>query len=93
MFEVKALKSICHSVAVSTQIFHCNDFAGFVASSEQAIRVRQIVVRKLLKYRHQVAIGGDLIGESVVASEELPPSLVYDVSLDDQTRRVFCLFK
>lgn len=90
VLEVKAFHTIRHRVTVTSQIFHRNNFTGFITSGVQAVWIRQIVIGELLKYRNQVTIGSDFILKSVIASKQLTPCLVYDVSLDDETVRVFC---
>lgn len=86
MFEIQSLQSISHHVAVLKQIIHRDQvLPGGVAASVEAVRVWQVVVGKVLKYRYQVAVGCDLVGEGVFASKQLALPFVYKLPLDDQT--------
>lgn len=77
--------SVGHLVAILNQIFHRDDFSVFVAPSEEAIGIWQIVMGKFLKYRNQMTVSCNLIGKGEVAAKQLASFLVYDVPLDYQT--------
>lgn len=86
MLKVQSLQSIRHDVAVLNKILHCDQLVTVgVTTGEKAIRVWQVVVGEVLKYRYQIAVGCDLVGEGIVAAKQLAPPFIYDLSLDDQT--------
>lgn len=86
MLKVQSLQSIGHDVAVLNQILHCDQLVTVdIAASEKAIRVWQVIVGKVLKYRYQVAVGCDFVGEGIVTAKQLALPFVYNLPLDDQT--------
>lgn len=99
--KVQAAQPVHHGVAAAPQVLHHDQLAGRIAAGVQTARKWQCTARiggvgiaggagKVQQIGHQVTERGDLVGERLVAAEQLAPRASQNRPFDDQRETEGC---